>query len=204
MGMADDFGTAETPGLLFNMDVSPIPAPRTKEEWLGAHDIIMSSNQRYLTEMFEIYGEVTPRFVGVGAKDGRLFLCTMAPNRLSKNETVFAVRRIARREKLFTLYHFDEAWFVSEENNTPASHSAAQLAYEQRLYEHPKREECLLIGVDSKVEGVVTGMWQAMIERPSRGKARLGPWHNKYTGPDARLEGRFMYMLHEPPTEAQA
>jgi hypothetical protein len=187
-------------GMLISVDEAPIPAPTTQDDWRDIHAICLRQFETMGAMALESLGEIHGlRFFLLSEESGRLLTHILVPvASVSKDDAVFVVKRYARDVKALSIYTCFEAWMMFTKDD-------AQLRQHMRsgksLEHHPERKEALFISQESRIPGIATGVYFALIERAEDGKPSVKEWR---PGPGDRWEGRFAGLLADLTPEAKA
>lgn len=201
-------------GMMLDSHGSPFAAPSSHEEWRSVHSICFKTFQQTIGKKFARDGEVSARWFLLSIGDGRIVTHTIAPVNMTKDESVFAVKTIARIHKVFALYFCTEAWFVRTAPLKPgepdftkaASQKLVDDVYKKydTLEDHPERIEAVLLSQETAIPCVQPPqiMTLAEIVRPAKGKPNLKPWESM---PEAMVfSGRFTHLLHDASRDSSA
>lgn len=185
--------------LLVDNALSPFPAPDDDdvEGWKFIHQTILTTFQSTATEVFDAKGEVPARFFLLSLIGDRIGTHIVTPHGLTKDDTAIVVRRLARTMHAFANYFSSEAWMVIAPEGKPMMDVYNGI---DSLEQHPQRTESIFITLEStRANPLFT---YAAIERPKKGKPKLGEWKTMPPGMD--YAGRFANIISDAKPAAEA
>ena len=134
--------------------------------------------------LFKNTGRLIPFWIAI-TRDGELMVIP-APPTDSKDIAATLIRALFRDKDVVQYVSVCEAWVL--EMTMPDRTTLNELN-QRGLESHPDRVEVVAFMAESETEGMLTGRRQ--IERPARGKAKLGPLHveERFTQSEGRMVG---------------
>lgn len=186
--------------LLVDNAISPFPAPSDDDDegWKFIHQTILTTFQSTVTEVFDAKGEVPARFFLLSLIGDRIGTHIVTPSGLTKDDTAYCVRRLARTLRAFANYFSSEAWMVLAPEGKPMMDDVYNGI--DSLEQHPQRTETIFVTLESKRANPL--FTYAAIARPEKGKPKLGGWTTMPPGMD--YAGRFANIISDAKPMAEA
>lgn len=176
----------------------PVPAIDDVEGWRDCLDVWMKTARETAERVFHTHGELRAGFQLMTVSNARTFeIHSLMPAGMTKDETVFVVRRYVRKVKPVALIHLVEMWWLHKEGPD----IRMELPPSGTLADHPERREALWISLETARDDLPQRVHLAEIIRPAKGKPQLLPWTDRS---DMDLTGRFTHLLREPPPTVDA
>jgi hypothetical protein len=153
-----------------------------------AHDIMHSlieAASKAAEQWFDRRGRITPVWYAIDEDGNHLVI---PPPTGNKDQDAILIRAVFEIRKVRVHVFVSEAWIVTAKDRE-------KLPVDGSLADHPDRAEIIYLLAEDRDGGSLAA--QRLINRPTTGKASLGPLEFAMR-PDPSRSGRFQNMLGRP------